>query len=279
VSRRARAATLAGWLGLSLCAVAGAPAAALGVPASSAEVIALTERAADDPAALAVLRAITEVDGQPVDLEAALAGASGDQLRARLAGLERSTAAAGEPAAIADADDARHRAEEIVGGLPPAATDEGDGSEGGITIPGLGLPAPLLALLAALVVVAGLLVGREVGRRRVVEAATRASRAEDRSDPRRLEAEAVEAERRGEYAAAVRLRFQAGIERLARAEESPLRAPHTASRVVAALRSAELAELAREYERIAFGGRPARRGDAEHAREGWRRVLTEAEAR
>ena len=52
---------------------------------SGAELRDLARAARDDPAALARLRRVDRVDGAPVDVGAALRGARGAQLRARLA--------------------------------------------------------------------------------------------------------------------------------------------------------------------------------------------------
>src|SRR5262249_51162868 len=75
------AATVALALLVVVVFVAGAAAATRG------QVRALATRAADDPQALAQLEQITAVDGRPVDLRRALAGAHGPDLRARLDAL------------------------------------------------------------------------------------------------------------------------------------------------------------------------------------------------
>jgi hypothetical protein len=91
-----------------------------------------------------------------------------------------------------------------------------------------------------------------------------------------LEAAADEAERAGHYDRAVRLRFGAGLLRLAQARAFDLRPSSTVGEIVAALRSPPLGDLASTFEAIVYGGRRAVRADAESARRGWRTVLAGA---
>jgi hypothetical protein len=77
----------------TLAALAALAWPAAGAAATGEEVRALAERAASNPAALAELREIEVVDGRRVDLEAALAGAEGDALRARLTLIDRAVEA------------------------------------------------------------------------------------------------------------------------------------------------------------------------------------------
>ena len=256
-----------------------APALARGDAATSAEVAALAERAAADPAALAELVEITMVDGRPVDLAAALAGASSETLPARLAELERGAREnQGAGGTAADPGEARAEAAEILGRTPDGDSrpaDEAEG-EGGLSLPTLGLPGPVLLALAVLVVLAGALTGRSIARRRVLEAAGAvAGRGRRPASWRELDAAANEAERRADYAMAVRLRFGAGIARLGEQAHIDLPPPVTAERAARRLGSPTFSSLASEYERIAFGGRRASADDAASAREGWRTVLAE----
>ncbi|MBW3626759.1 MAG: DUF4129 domain-containing protein, partial [Actinobacteria bacterium] len=100
-----------------------------------------------------------------------------------------------------------------------------------------------------------------------------ASRSED---PVQLERSADEAERAGDLALAVRLRFRAGLVRLDRAGALRLRPSLTTGAVTRAVPSETLVRLATDFDEIAYGGRPAAPGDVAASRTGWPRVLAEA---
>lgn len=95
-------------------------------------------------------------------------------------------------------------------------------------------------------------------------------------DPATLERLAVEAERAGQLDDAVRLRFRAGLLRLDAAGALAYRPSLTAGAVLRAVPVPALADLARAFDEIAYGGRPAGTDDVRAAREGWPRVLAEA---
>jgi hypothetical protein len=89
----------------------------------------------------------------------------------------------------------------------------------------------------------------------------------------RLEAEADQAERDGEWALAYRLRFRAGLCRL---EGRGLPRPTdtmTSRQLVAAVGSSEFAVLADELQQIVYAGRPASPDLIEDARVRWAAVL------
>ena len=250
---------------------------ALAADATRADVVSLAEHAAGgDAAALAELEGVRRVEGTPVDFATALEGAEGGELEARLRELAR-FAAATPDGSLPDSATARERAEEVVGDAPePPAAEDGGGSE---FLSGLGIPLWLAAAIAIAVIVAGALVGRSAAQRRVFEPLEDVPFGEgtgSRPDPRELERRADEAERRGEFAAAVRLRFLAGRGRLDARGALRLRPALTAAGAARELRSPRLAELARVYDEVVFGGRRARRDEAEAAREGWRAVIAEA---
>lgn len=261
---------------IALLAGIAAPAA-LAVDATRPEVVSLAERAAGgDGAALAELEAVTSVEGAPVDLATALDGVEGEQLEARLRELARSAAAIPD-GSLPDSATARERAEEVLGGSPePPPVDEGAGDD---FLSELGVPLWMAVAIAVAVLVAGALIGRSAARRRVFEAPGEVSIGEEtdsRTDPRALERRAEEAERRGDFAAAVRLRFLAGLWRLDARGTLRLRPALTAAGAARELRSERLAGLARVYDEVVFGGRGAGREEAEAAREGWRTVLAQA---
>ena len=102
--RRARAAGVVLLLAVSLVA----PGIAHATEVSATELRELAQQAADSSQALEDLRAVTSVDGQPVDIDAALEGARGDELDQRLEAL------ADEPAPRGELSNPRTDAREIL---------------------------------------------------------------------------------------------------------------------------------------------------------------------
>ena len=248
------------------------PVGAEATEVTRADLVDLAERASSDPAALAELRAVTRVDGAPVDTETVLAGAEGENLEARLGEIADSADSA--PIQGLDADETRAQVEEILTGDPPEPPPA-DGGGGSVELPSVPLP---LAIAAALVIVAlAALAARSAGQRTILEREA----ASDGGQPKRagardLTREADEAERRGDYAAAVRLRFQAGLMRLDEIGSIELRPSLTASGAVRESGISRIGALASSYERVAFGGRGASAGDAAAQRSGWKQVVDEA---
>ena len=140
--------------------------------------------------------------------------------------------------------------------------------------------APWLALAAAVVVAAAVLVARlSAGRSRSRFAGGRRGfDADDGIDPDELERRAEEAERVGDLDAALRLRFRAGLLRLAEAGVVRLRPGLTNGTVSRALRSPRFDELAGDFDEVAYGGRPATGTDVATARSAWPAVLDSARA-
>jgi Domain of unknown function (DUF4129) len=118
--------------------------------------------------------------------------------------------------------------------------------------------------------------GRRLAGRQLERSATRSRL--DRLDPRRLEQEAAEAERRGEYERALRLLFRAGLLRLDRAEAIDFRESLTTGDVARRLRLPAFDSLGARFDEVAYGGEPALSGDLQTSREKWRAVLREARA-
>ena len=267
-----------------LAAVVASGAAA----ATTAQVRALASRAADDPRALAALEQIDQVDGRPVDLRRALAGAQGDDLRARLRALVQSgpTARMPDPAADARAILAGRRFHEtpvprplerplhwlgrklraLSGPFDPVARH----------IPGGG--TTLWTILAALVVGAAAFFATQLARRRSAAAIERARRERPAReiDPARLEREAEEAQRRGELELALRLRFRAGLARLSLAKAIPPERSLTSGDVRRVLRVPEFDGLALTFDEVVYGRRPPSEADVEASRAGWPAVLERA---
>jgi hypothetical protein len=269
-----------------------APGVASAAAVTGAELRALAERAADDPAALTRLRSVDSVDGRPVDLRAALAGVEGEALRDRLRVLAESgerIAAGGSPRedAARILSDRRFRESEVprpFHGLLVWIREQfafvGRPFEWlAERIPGG--PRVLWTLLAGAAIALAVFVARRTAQRRAGRGLTRARERRDARglDPRELERRADEAERRGDLEAAVRLRFRAGLLRLGSKEVIPRRESLTTGQVRRLVRLKEFDGLARSHDEIAYGGRAASRDDAEAARAGWPVVLAKAVAR
>ena len=262
----------------ALLALAG-PVDAKATDVTRDELAALAKAAPSDPGALAELRAVTSVDGEPANVDAALAGAEDDELESRLDQLERS--AAETTATQTDADDARETVESILDGerteQAPIEPPEDDESSG-LDVPAPSLPVSLLIALAVLILAAA--AARSMGQRTILEREAEAEGRKPKAQVARdLAKEAGEAERRGDYAAAVRLRFQAGLKRLDELGAISLRPSLTASGAVRESGLRALAGLAAAYEQVVFGGRKASAGDAAEQRTGWEGVVAEARER
>jgi hypothetical protein len=138
--------------------------------------------------------------------------------------------------------------------------------------------ATVWALLAGLVIfVAVLIAGHAAGRRggRRLEQ-LESERLPSDAGPAQLERAADDAERSGDHELALRLRFRAGLLRLARARVIPLPDSVTSGQVRRLLRLREFDELARMHDEVVYGGRAASADDAALARVSWPHVLEAA---
>ena len=272
---------------LAVLLVAGAgPAGAQSVTA--AELKSLAGRAVTDGRALAQLRGVREVDGRPVDVGRALAGAEGPELAARLqtlaqggtgavaAGAGREAASILEGRRFKEPDVPRPFAgilRRIGRWLEPISDPLGHWWDW------VGRSVPAQLAIVAVVFAGALLISiRLVGRRGAQ--AVRRARAfgvdVDGLDPDQLEGEATAAERAGDLERAVRLRFLAGVLRLDRAGVLSYRSSLTTGQLKARVSSASFSELAGAFDEIAYGGRPAGESDVEAAKRSWPRVVAEA---
>ena len=264
--------------------------AALADAATGGQVKQLAAQAAGgDAAALERLRRVDTVDGRPVDLAAALDAENGE-LRARLR-----TLAAGSSAVAAGTRDAQREAGDILGerrfhGSSVPRPLHGVLEWLGKKLRVLARPFNWLAeripggsttlwvVIGALVVALAALVAMRLAARRggrLVEAS--AVRGPGRPpDPARLEREAAEAERRGDLELALRLRFRAGLIRLARAEVIPGHEPLTSGQLRRLVRSRSFDRLAFDLDEVVYGDLPASPEQVGRAREAWPRVLEEA---
>jgi hypothetical protein len=271
---------------LILPAAAG-PARAHAEAVTGAELRELAAGAARDPAALSRLRGVDRVDGRPADLAAALDGASGAELEARLEALAQQS-----PGSAPDAGGARREAREILAGrrFSPARLP---GPFRGVLdrlaewvapvfelIPTLDdiVPGgrPVVWALIALAVAAGAAaVAARTLRRRTAGAASRAPAAGPPvpEGPEALERRAREAAARGEYELALRLGFRAGLGWLDRRGTIEWRPSLSTTEVARTLRSPDFDRVAARFDEVAYGGRRAAAADVDDARSAWATVL------
>jgi hypothetical protein len=265
--------------------VFGAVATTAAHAASTAQVQALAARAEHDPAALAQLRRVRVVAGRPENV-GALLNTSGPALQTRLATL----AAGGTPGTAPS--DTKTRAQRILAerrftGSPVPRPFHGALAWIGRKFSFLGrfedrldrfVPggSPVVwTILAALVVgiaavAATRMAARREGRLLGLE---RSERRRKLADPDALEHDAADAEGRGDFELALRLRFRAGLIRLGRADRLPLRDSLTSGEAARVLRLDDFDALARSFDEVVYGRRAPGREDVENARARWTRVL------
>lgn len=273
---------------LSIAILAAVAPQARAEDISRARLVSLARKAAHDPSALEELRRVTSVDGAPVDLRRALTGASGTELSHRLRALAQAKVTRGvEPAT------ARQRADEVLSQPRFQQTALPRPFEGVLRWLGRRLRAvadwltswlpggraTLWSIVAMLIVAASTAVALRLARRRAageVQGQERVGERRRPSDPAELEQEAQRAEAGGDLERAVRLRFIAGLLRLDKAHALAFRPSLTSGEVARRLRSPSFEQLARTFDEIVYGGRPAAPDDVRLAREKWPRVLEEA---
>jgi hypothetical protein len=117
-------------------------------------------------------------------------------------------------------------------------------------------------------------------RRRAASAPVARTRArgfddDESEDPDELERYADEAEREGDLARAIRLRFRAGLLRLGARGAIEYRPSVTTGEVRRELHSDTFDDLATTFEGVAYGEQVAAPPDVDEARRGWPRVLEE----
>jgi hypothetical protein len=275
-------------LAASLAGTATATAsAATASDRTGAELRALARQASHDAAALAQLERIDRVDGRPVDLGRALGGAHGATLAARLRVLA-------QPSGTTPAGDAQRAARAVLGEsrfheqtLPTPL--HGAFAWIGRKLHWIGRPASWLGsqlgvgtgwalwILGMAVALAAAVLAFLTANRRAAAAEVFQFPASEGIDPgatpAELERRAAEREQAGDYEAAVRLRFRAGLLSLDRARAIRYRPSLTSGELSRNLRSDEFDGVAHSFDEIVYGGRPAQEADARAAREGWRQVL------
>ncbi len=135
----------------------------------------------------------------------------------------------------------------------------------------------LWAIVAVIVVAIAAFVALRLGGRRTgYEAVASERRAQaGEEDPGALERAAEDAERQGDLAAALRLRFRAGLLRLGRARVLPLRPSLRTREARRLLRNPRFDRLADDFDEVVYGGRSPVPDDVATARSEWPRVLEE----
>jgi len=136
----------------------------------------------------------------------------------------------------------------------------------------------VLGLAVAAVAVVAVIASRR-RRRRVAHAPAGkpfVTAAEDSEDPSELERAADAAERDGDLARALRLRFRAGLLRLGDRGAIRYRPSVTTGEVRRTLASPRFDDLAGTFEAVTYGGRPADRPDVDASRREWPHVLEES---
>ena len=253
-----KAARAAAWLGTGVL-IAGlvsgaAPASAREV--TSEQVTELVESASTDPSAIEELATIDSVDGRPVDFEAALEGASSEELEQRLSALEDSFSTSGSATGV-DADRAQDAARDVLSQSKFEERDLPRPFQGVLDAIGDALqpiwnwiygfadditggrPELLLGVLGLLVVVLAVVVAQRLIQRKVKSADDTATFDLTRRGPSasELETMAAAAERAGRLEEAIRLEFRAGLMRLAEKGAIPARPSLTSEEIAEHLRS------------------------------------------
>ncbi len=188
-------------------------------------------------------------------------GASGNEAQeAPPAGGESSS----EPA-----DGSNPPADGAAGANPPP------GASRGLASLGLGLQVMLgLGVLILVALGARWLIGRRTVRATPGEVGP--DHAAQSLDPAVLFEEAEAAATRGDYAAAIRLRFRAGIARLTTSGTITGGEVTTNAGIADELRLAEFDQLSATFERIIYGGHPAAKRHDEESRATWPTVIERA---
>jgi hypothetical protein len=166
-----------------------------------------------------------------------------------------------------------HDLGDLMSTIGRAVTNAVDGV--GSVFPG-GTVAVWILLGVALLAAIGFL-ARRYSRRELLRESRRgaaARRADGRERAANLEREAARAEQDGRFEEAVRLRFRAGLARLA--EDGAIRTARSTpnAQLSRMLHSPDFDALAHRFDEIAYGASPADADDADDARRRWGEVVT-----
>ena len=263
----------------ALAALAAVPVAAKSVDGATYR--RLVAAAVSDPGALAQLRAVTAVDGRPVDMRRVLDGMPA-RVRARLGVLRTAPEAAG------DAAGARRTAAAILAGADYRPERAGIVSRflswlaGLLSIPdGAGGAVRLIVLGGVIAAVAGLtalLLGtvRQAKRRERLLRGAAGAFGVGSATPEELERRAAAAEAEGRLEEAMRLQLAAALTRLDAAGTIRVRRDTTLGQVARSLRSDDFDVAADRFAGVVYGRRPPTPEDAAVLRERLAATLVEA---
>jgi hypothetical protein len=249
----------------------------------------LAAASATNTASREALRAITSIDGAPVDMAALLDGAADGEVARRVEALTAVLDGASANAASAGA-----RARAILASKEYTERDfpkpvrrpvewVGDRLRAFWHWLDLSLPGGawvVWVVVGGLVALAVAIATTSVVRRRVAGGALLTVRTNVDVDgaptARQLDSLAETAERHGDLRAALRLRFQAGLTRLGASHviDSPDTA--TGDQLARRLRSGRFDRLRRTFDEVIYGGRAATAADLTEARTEWPHVTAEA---
>jgi len=257
---------------LAACALAAPVAPAAAERVDGAIYQRLLAAAAGDPAALARLRAVTAVDGRPVELRRVLAG-SPPRVAARLRALRAGPGSAESGAA------ARRSAAAILAGPDYHPGHAGilaralswlarllripAGADGVLGLIVLGGVVAAVAALAAL----ALSSARRVRRRERMYTRAEAAFGVGSASAEELEQRAATAEAAGRFEEAMRLQLAAALTRLDAAGAIRVRRDTTLGQVARSLRSQEFDAAADRFAGVVYGRRPPTALDAADLRE------------
>lgn len=268
------------------------PAGATSVSREAYDQLVADARAGNEDA-LVELRALTEVDGAPVDLELALDTEDADELQRRLDLL-----AVQAPTDAADPPTAREAARNIL--------DDDEFTRARLPRPLKGLLewiadalSPVTdvletvfanafsrVLFVAVLLGGGALFLVMLARRRLRPPTEKLGSDGGsighellRLDPAELDRLAVEAGRAGAYDREIRLRFVAGLLRLERAGRIRAAAVSPSLTLRGELANPTFDQLAASFDEVAYGDRPATEADAAAARAAWATLVGESGSR
>ena len=267
---------------LAMIAVIALAPVALARDVSDEEFGVLAQRARTDPAALQQLRDVSSVDGVPVNIDRVLAGASPADVDARL----RSLSVRGGGAQV-HASSERDNATRILSGRkyqeakapkpfagPLHSLGDWLDRNIGRHLPGGSdtLKVIFAVLLLSVLIAIVVLLSRRREKARSPQVAVRESM-EAPESAKTLERRADEAERAGDLATAIRLRFRAGLLRLDDAGAIEY-SPHlTAGQARRTLHNTSFDVVASSFEEVTYGGRTPTPVDAAASKDGWGNVL------
>jgi len=265
---------------VALCMTVLRMGGAWGEPATLEEMRRLAELAAEgDGDALLTLAAITEIDGQPVDMETILMGDS-EVIQDR---LETLAALPVRAEARQDPNQARQQASTILAQDRFRTDVDAVGrswlqrllSRLDVWLPNLSDWRIWLAAFAIVVAIQAIYWRRLVRNRAlgIGQATTSGGAAPSGASPADLDRAATKAEAAGDFSSAVRLRFRAALIRLEARGVIEQERTQTAGALRRSMRSPTVDRLATTFERVAYGGRPAGWAEATEARLGWDQVL------